>query len=107
LHADLGKLLSSSAVGGRLQLERLPLSDELLRSHGLERARELALHGGDDYELCFTAPVERREAVHAAAKTCSCAVREIGVVDAHAGLRCFDGGREIPVSTGGYDHFGL
>jgi thiamine-monophosphate kinase len=107
LHADLGKLLSSSALGGRLELERLPLSDELLRSHGLERARELALHGGDDYELCFTAPLGRRDAVLAAAKTIGCAVRDIGVVDAREGLRCFDGGREIPVSTGGYDHFGL
>jgi thiamine-monophosphate kinase len=107
LHADLGKLLTSSAVGGRLELEKLPLSDELLRSHGLERARELALHGGDDYELCFTAPVERREAVLGAARACSCGVREIGVVDAREGLRCFDRGREVAVSAGGYDHFGL
>ena len=107
LHADLGKLLSSSAVGGRLELEKLPLSDELLRSRGLERARELALHGGDDYELCFTAPVERRDDVLAAARSCSCAVREIGVIEAHEGLRCFDRGREIAVNAGGYDHFGM
>jgi thiamine-monophosphate kinase len=107
LHVDLGKLLSSSAVGGRLELEKLPLSDELLRSHGLERARELALHGGDDYELGFTAPAERRDAVLAAAKNCACSVREIGMVEARAGLRCFDRGREIAVRAGGYDHFGL
>jgi thiamine-monophosphate kinase len=107
LHADLGKLLSASAVGGRLELESLPLSAELLRSQGLERGRELALHGGDDYELCFTAPAERRAAVQAAAKAHDCTVCEIGVVERAAGLRCFERGHEVPVNAGGYDHFGL
>jgi thiamine-monophosphate kinase len=105
LHADLGKVLSASGVGARIDLERLPLSDQLLRKHGLERARELALGGGDDYELCLTAGAERRVEVQAAAAACSCPIREIGVIESRAGLRCCDHGREVSVNVAGYDHF--
>ncbi|HJS22093.1 MAG TPA: thiamine-phosphate kinase [Steroidobacteraceae bacterium] len=107
LHADLGKLLGASAVGGRLELASLPISEALLRCVGPDRARELALGGGDDYELCFTAPAERRADVLAAAVASSCPVREIGVIEKQRGLRCFDRGREVSVKVPGYDHFEL
>jgi thiamine-monophosphate kinase len=105
LHADLGKLLGASGVGGRLDLASLPLAEALIRARGPERARELALGGGDDYELCFTAPPQRRAAVLAAAGACSCPVDEIGVIETQRGLRCFERGREVTVNVKGYDHF--
>lgn len=107
LQADLGKLLTASGVGARVDLENLPLSDALLASESPERARELALGGGDDYELCLTARAERRAAVLAAAAACSCPIREIGIIESQAGLRCFDRGREVTLAVRGYDHFGL
>jgi thiamine-monophosphate kinase len=105
LHADLGKLLSASGMGARIDLEKLPLSGELLSEHGPERARQLALGGGDDYELCFTASPGRRADVQAAAAACACPIGEIGVVESAAGLRCLDRGREVSVNVVGYDHF--
>jgi thiamine-monophosphate kinase len=107
LHADLAKLLASSAAGARLDLADLPLSDALLRSFGREGALALALNGGDDYELCFTAPQARRAAVLQAATATSCAVKEIGVIEKQRGLRCFDRGRAVTIPDSGYDHFRL
>lgn len=52
---DLGHVLAASGVGARLELDRLPLS-AALRQSADQRACELALSGGDDYELCFTLP---------------------------------------------------
>ncbi len=104
LLADLGKLLAASAVGARIDLEHLPLSGALLHSQGPARARTLALGGGDDYELCFTARVEQRAAVLAAASPV-CRIREIGTVETRSGLRCFDHGRQVAVAATGFDHF--
>ncbi len=105
LHADLGKLLASSAVGARVDLERLPLSEALVRNQGLARARELALGGGDDYELCFTVAAEHVAAAQRAAASASCPIREIGIVERQRGLRCFERARPVAIAVTGYDHF--
>ncbi len=108
LAADLAHVLDASGVGATLDVTRLPLSTAL-RSHwgGSEsEARRLALSGGDDYELCFTAPAARRAAVMAAATHADCAVTTIGSIDAAPGLRLLDaGGAEMVLSGAGYDHF--
>ncbi len=53
LRADLGHILEASQCGAEIQLESIPYSESLLK---LDKnlAIELALTGGDDYELCFT-----------------------------------------------------
>ncbi len=55
LLADLGHIATASGVGMQVQLECLPLSRELAGMEP-ERRWDLQLGGGDDYELCFTAP---------------------------------------------------
>ena len=62
LHDDAGKLLCASGCGARLDAGAIPVSAPLLRYAGPERARELALSGGDDYELLFTVPARRSRA---------------------------------------------
>lgn len=59
LVADLSHILKKSAVGAKVYIERLPLSLALLESFSYNDAFELALTGGDDYELCFTIPKEK------------------------------------------------
>ena len=54
LLGDAGKLAQASGCGVELVLDDLPVSEELVSAVGEQRARELALTGGDDYELCFT-----------------------------------------------------
>lgn len=56
LLADLGHLLAASDAYARLDLEAVPLSAPLrrLQANAPGLVQELALSGGDDYELCFT-----------------------------------------------------
>lgn len=57
LSADLEHLCRASGVGARLWADRIPIVrfPPSLREHGFD-PRELALHGGEDYELLFTVP---------------------------------------------------
>ncbi len=55
LLADLGHILNASKVGAEVKLPAIPFSDSL-KNIDKELAMELALTGGDDYELCFTLP---------------------------------------------------
>ena len=104
LCADLGHVLrESGGVGATLETARLPLSAELVAGCGRERATELALAGGDDYELAFTVPREREHFL--AAAPLEVPVTLIGVINERAGLRCLDpNGRPYPVPAG-YEHF--
>jgi thiamine-monophosphate kinase len=60
LSTDLARLAAASGVGARIWVERVPrvsVPKELQRAgRGRFDALELALHGGDDYELLFTVP---------------------------------------------------
>lgn len=104
LAADLGHILARSGVGGRIDTTRLPLSTAL-QAHS--RAREFALQGGDDYELCFTAPTTALPAIHEAAAAAGVIVTEIGTITTETGLLARgDGGDYLPIAgDGGYRHF--
>jgi thiamine-monophosphate kinase len=57
LSSDLPRLCAASAVGARLEKVKIPQvqTTELALKHGHDPL-QLALHGGDDYELLFTVP---------------------------------------------------
>jgi thiamine-monophosphate kinase len=103
LAADLGHILARSRVGADLWLEALPRAacpDAAL-------AQRCLLAGGDDYELVFTAPPERREDVLGAGTAADVAVTRVGRIEAGAGLVVRDtGGAPVPLATRGFDHFG-
>ncbi|WP_026472168.1 thiamine-phosphate kinase [Alkanindiges illinoisensis] len=61
LAQDLGHILAASQVGAQLHLENLPLSSTL-QQLPRQQAWQLALTGGDDYELCFTLSPEHFDA---------------------------------------------
>lgn len=106
LLADLGHILERSSAGARLEFAALPVLPVL---HGYLHepvARECVLAGGDDYELCFTAPAARRDAVRAAAETAGVAVTRIGHIISGPGLTVVaPDGQPLPVDKTGYDHF--
>ncbi len=97
LYGDLAKLLEASACGANLYFDRLPLSRALVDTYGTEQARQLALTGGDDYELCFTAP--------SAPYADGVAITWIGEVTAESGITCFDEGKPVVFRDSGYRHF--
>ena len=104
LLGDLGKLCAASGVGARLDLDRLPISDELARRHSRRECEQFALCGGDDYELLFTLPPVDSGPVELVLAQ-SFALRRIGVIEAETGVRCTRDGSPVTVSGGGYDHF--
>ena len=105
LLADLGHLLSASGCGATLWPDQLPRSPAL-QALPAGQVLDCQLNGGDDYELCFTLPVEHRETLAAMQGRYSVSLQEVGVVEARAGLHCVyaDGRREVP-DVLGYDHF--
>jgi thiamine-monophosphate kinase len=57
LAGDAGHLAAASGVRITLEAARVPVSELAVESVGQAAALDLALHGGEDYELCFvTAP---------------------------------------------------
>lgn len=106
LLADLGHILEASAVGTTIMTARLPLSKRLLRLHGMEGGQQLALTGGDDYELLFTAAPDRQQAIEEKLKAMDCPVACIGSIEEKLGLRCLEAsGHGLKVTEPGYKHF--
>jgi thiamine-monophosphate kinase len=108
LLADLGHILEQSAVGARLELEKIPLS-----SFFLEKCRplcdesiSLALAGGEDYELLFTAPALRSQEIFDLLQHLGTPVTVVGEITAGRGLRVMmeDGG-EYRITKMGFNHF--
>ncbi|MBC7500966.1 MAG: thiamine-phosphate kinase [Herminiimonas sp.] len=89
LSGDLGHILKRSGVGATLDVDALP-AGLMLSRQSAELRRRFTLAGGDDYELCFTAPVACREAVLSAARGASTPVKRVGTIDAEPGLRIID-----------------
>ncbi|MGN6111988.1 MAG: thiamine-phosphate kinase [Luteimonas sp.] len=89
LLADLGHVCSASAVGAEIVLAALPASDALESRFVADARRTLQASGGDDYELCFTAPPSQRDAIAALAARCATPMTRIGRIVAGDGA---DGG---------------
>jgi thiamine-monophosphate kinase len=62
LLGDLRHILRQSNKDAEIFLDRLPKSTTLLKQ-SVDIQNRYAAGGGDDYELCFTAPVSKREAI--------------------------------------------
>jgi thiamine-monophosphate kinase len=105
LVADLGHICRLSGCGARIDVEDLPLSRALSSTYSGERAVDFALGGGDDYELCFTAPRERAAAVAAALEQCATPFTRIGELVAGNEVVCCRGGRPVALTVSGYTHF--
>lgn len=104
---DLSHILETSACGARIDAARLPL--DALRAAGADDtlARRCLLAGGDDYELLFTAPNERRDEVAALAHRHALPLTRIGAITPDRGritLHEADG-TEHELPPRGYDHF--
>jgi len=106
LLGDLGHILKRSRVGAVVEAERLPRS-EALRSLPPALQHQYTLCGGDDYELLFSAPADRRREVKAAGRAAAAEVTLIGsIVAAGGGLRIVDAqGALLSGDWRGFDHF--
>jgi thiamine-monophosphate kinase len=105
LLADLGHLCHASGCGASIDVERLPLSAELLSVFPPDDAERLALAGGDDYELCFTAAPAQAQTIEAALAEAGVTAHRIGRLIAGSGVECRRDGEPVELAATGYRHF--
>lgn len=105
--ADLGHILEIAKAGAAIQVAALPLSADLQAAaeHMKIDPAGLALTGGEDYELLFTARADLD--VAALSKALSLEITRIGrVTPPGTPLRVLDpSGNPRPLSRAGHDHF--
>jgi thiamine-monophosphate kinase len=106
LLGDVDKLARASGCGVRIEWNDVPVSEHLLSAVGERRARELALTGGDDYELCFTIPESKVALVRHNLPPQRWGYHCIGVLQAQPVTEVTEHGNVIEFSHSGYDHFG-
>jgi len=128
LLADLGHILDASLVGAEIEFALLPVSavlqaylaplDPILsggkpnssrdkgRLGGVELLQRCIMSGGDDYELCFTAPRARHAEILKIGSSLELPLTRIGEIV--AGRECIvhdASGNKIKLENSGYDHF--
>ncbi len=106
LLADLGHVCKASGVGAEIRVVDVPQSRALTTLFDAATARELALAGGDDYELCFTAPEAGAQDVMATLSRLGCGVTRIGRMTEGGGIRVIDAnGQPLTPPRQGWEHF--
>ncbi|ABL02181.1 thiamine-phosphate kinase [Candidatus Ruthia magnifica str. Cm (Calyptogena magnifica)] len=81
LEQDLTHILTRSNVGASINLDDIPLTYEVKTY--IEKTNDwcLVLAGGDDYELCFTAPVKNMNLLKALQNKNNITVTQIGIIN--------------------------
>ncbi|MDX1490291.1 MAG: thiamine-phosphate kinase [Pseudohongiellaceae bacterium] len=105
LASDLGHIIASSRVGASVDTDRLPISEAFKAMVPEEARTEIALGGGDDYELCFTIAPRHEEALRKRCSQLGVTVTRIGQIDLEPGLRWKKQGEELKLDIKGYRHF--
>ena len=107
LAGDFAKLCRAAQVGASIEAARVPLSEAARAVIAAEPAMlEVALTGGDDYEIVCTVPAARADSFRAAAFAAKVAVSEIGAIEAGGGA-CFLGanGETLAFKRASFSHF--
>lgn len=106
LASDLAHICEESGAGAEVRAQDLPVSESTRQAIRGRDPLRLAISGGEDYRLLFTAPA------HAASRIEALSVHAVGrrlflvgeIVCGHE-VVLIDGGHRIPIAFQGYDHF--
>jgi thiamine-monophosphate kinase len=105
LAGDIKHILKASFVGAQIDVSALPYSSELLDYVTEKQAQEYALTGGDDYELCFTAPKSHAAELQQIAQKCNVPITKIGhITESANSLSFISNGQTYKLTKGGYEH---
>lgn len=105
LISDLGHITTASNVGAEIYLETIPTSTYIKKHLKTSAFQHYVLAGGDDYELCFTAPQRCSADILAVAKNVNAPVVKIGKITTDKGVTVLDAGNPIQLGQTGYNHF--
>ena len=107
LLSDIGHILKASDVGAVVNVDQLPLSDALRGSVADEAQREhYALCSGDDYELLFTVPEDKRGALEVGLAQYGVDLSCIGQIQGPQGkLELRKDNKPYPFEGEAYQHF--
>ena len=87
LLADLDHILKESGgLGAIVDVSCLPLSSQAIGACGESLARQKALTGGDDYEICFTANPAQRSQIEQLRDNCNVKLTCIGSIRTLTGI---------------------
>lgn len=103
LSTDLAHLCDSSSVGARIWAGKIPLPETPAGRGGID-SLQLALHGGEDYELLFTVPLGKVPKIPRRFR--GVALHRIGEISRSKGLTLVQAdGKPIALRPAGHDHF--
>lgn len=105
LSADLNHICVASGVGACITEAAIPIHP-ILKKHLSKMAVDLALTGGDDYELCFTVPARLLDSIMSELSKVNLECYPIGVIEERPGLRMRKADNTCEVLKPiGYSHF--
>jgi len=105
LIADLSHICNASNVGAKINIESLPLSTMLRGTLEQDKAIELALSGGDDYELLFTVSEDNKVGMETALSNLGIETTCIGQINASNQITTVNKGKPLNLNIKGFEHF--
>ena len=94
------EIMRNSKLGSDIFYDKIPLSKKLIKLKGRQNAMKYALYGGEDYELVFTTPAKK---INALLKLFPNVV-VIGKVAKHKNIRFINNkGQQVKVIKKGYE----
>jgi len=106
LAGDLQHILARSGVGAVVRYPEVPRPAAFQQLANAQLEQDCVLSGGDDYELLFTAPVERRADLERLSRELRIALTRIGgITGGDPRLTVLDHNGEPLAFRGGFDHF--
>jgi thiamine-monophosphate kinase len=106
LLADVGHICRLSNVCATIELETIPVSAIGERHAKSEAGLSAIVAGGDDYELCFTAPPNSRDSIEDLNEMLGVPITRIGQVRRGKGVTLVGAdGKPVKIDFRGFDHF--
>ena len=106
LLADVGHICRLSKVSAKVEMSRIPVSPIGAKHIGSHEGLTAIVAGGDDYELCFTAPANSRESIEDLIDVLGVPLTRIGSIAKGKGVSLVGAeGKSVTIDGRGFDHF--
>ncbi|RJX34645.1 MAG: thiamine-phosphate kinase [Desulfurivibrio sp.] len=106
LATDLAHICQESGAGAEIEAGAVPLAAELEKAAALLKLSplQLALQGGEDYQLVFTAPAQNSEPLRRLSRQAGTAITCVGRMVAGQGVMLLQDGARRDITFQGYEH---